>query len=156
MIAASPRTVRPVRATTEVALIASPRSWSARGAAAVVDAVLGEGAVGVLEGLLDLRQVMDGQAEPVDARVGDQLHLAHQLARDQHGAALVGEAAQQGSDSAHAVEVQAVDRLVEEQDRRAPGRRRGEDVWRFRADRRDRTPGVRRYVASRSRTAAEA
>ena len=30
-----------------------------------------------------------------DDPVGDQLHLAHQVAGDQHGAALVGEAAQQ-------------------------------------------------------------
>ncbi len=55
-----------------------------------------------------------------DDPVGDQLHLTHQVARHQHGATLVGEPAQQRADPPDTVEVEAVDRLVEEQNARVP------------------------------------
>jgi hypothetical protein len=61
-----------------------------------------------------------------DDAVGDQLHLAHQVTGDQHGAALVGEAAQQRTDPSDPVEVEAVDRFVEEEDLRV-AQQRGSD-----------------------------
>jgi hypothetical protein len=61
-----------------------------------------------------------------DDAVGDQLHLTHQVTGDQHGAALVGEAAQQRTDPSDPVEVEAVDRFVEEQDLRVAQQRGGD------------------------------
>ena len=57
------------------------------------------------------------QAAPAhdDEPVGGQCHLAHQVAGDQHRAALVGERAQQLADPPDALGVEAVDRLVEEE-----------------------------------------
>ena len=57
-----------------------------------------------------------------DDAVGDELHLAHEVAGDEDGAALVGEAAEQRADPPHPVEVEAVDRLVEEQHPRVADR----------------------------------
>ena len=161
---------------------AAPSDDRLDGPAVVVDAVLGEGEIGVLEGLLDVREVVDREAEglgevadlrrthprdlelagrgpddrcalgqgavqvvvvrgpdphppapeaaqhlvdvgvgdqapPTDDHhaVGDQLDLAHEVAGHQHRAPLVGEATQQRPDPADAVQVEAVDRLVEEQ-----------------------------------------
>jgi hypothetical protein len=52
-----------------------------------------------------------------DQVVGGQRHLAHQVARHQHGAALGGERLEELADPADALGVQAVDRFVEHQDR---------------------------------------
>ena len=51
-----------------------------------------------------------------DEVVGGVLHLAHQVAGDQHRPSLVGEVAQQLPHPADALRVQAVHRLVEQQD----------------------------------------
>jgi hypothetical protein len=51
-----------------------------------------------------------------DEVVGGLLHLAHQVAGDQHGAALVGEVAQQLPHPPDALGVQAVHRLVQHED----------------------------------------
>jgi hypothetical protein len=59
-----------------------------------------------------------------DQTVGYLLHLAHQVAGDQHGASLVGELAQQSANPPDAVEVQPVDRLVEQQHARVADQRR--------------------------------
>ena len=53
-----------------------------------------------------------------DELVRDVLELAHQVARDEHGAALVRERAQEDADPADAVGIEPVDRLVEHQHRR--------------------------------------
>ena len=50
--------------------------------------------------------------------------LAHQVAGDEHGAALGGERPQQAADPADALRVEAVDRLVEHQHRRVAEQRR--------------------------------
>ena len=71
--------------------------------------------------------VGDQPAAPMTTtRSAIELHLAHQVAGDQDRAALVGEAAQQRPDPAHAVEVEAVDRLVEEQHLRVAEQRGGD------------------------------
>ena len=76
---------------------------------------------------LGSRRVGD-QPPPADDHqpVGSLLHLAHQVARHQHRAALVGEPPQQVADPPHAVEVEAVDRLVEEHDPRVAQQCRGD------------------------------
>jgi len=51
-----------------------------------------------------------------DEVVGGVLHLAHQVAGDQHRPSLVGEVAQQLAHPADALGVQAVHRLVEQED----------------------------------------
>ena len=68
------------------------------------------------------------RGELVDARLGDERapadddeplggerHLGDEVARDEHGAALGGQVAQQVADPADALGVEPVDRLVEEQ-----------------------------------------
>ena len=63
------------------------------------------------------REVGEQPAAPEhDEVVGGLLHLAHQVAGDQHVAALVGEVAQQFTHPADAFGIQPVDRLVEHQD----------------------------------------
>ena len=61
-----------------------------------------------------------------DQPVGGQRHLAHQVTGQQDGAALCGQALQQRADPQHAFGVQAVDRLVEQQDRRVAEQRGGD------------------------------
>ena len=74
---------------------------------------------------LGRRGVGDQPPAPDDDQpVGGLLHLAHQVARDQHGATLVGEPAQELADPADAVEVEPVDRLVEQQHPRVAEQRR--------------------------------
>ena len=60
------------------------------------------------------------QATPADDHVvlGHQLHLAHQVRRDEDGAALAGEVLEQVADPEDALGVEAVDRLVEHHDLR--------------------------------------
>ncbi len=68
------------------------------------------------EDLADLRVGDEPATADDDDAVGDELHLAHEVAGDQDGATLVGEPAEEGADPADAFEVQPVDGLVEEQD----------------------------------------
>ena len=78
------------------------------------------------------RQLGDraGPDEPAavedDDPVGDLLHLVELVAGDQHGAALVGEVAQQPAQPADAVRVEAVGRLVEDEDARVAEQRGGQ------------------------------
>ena len=58
--------------------------------------------------------------------VGGQGHLAHQVAGDQHGAALSSERPHAGPDPVDAVGVQAVHRFVEDEHGRVPQERRGD------------------------------
>ena len=58
--------------------------------------------------------------------IGDQLHLAHQVRGQQHRASLLGQFGEQGTDPLDAVEVEAVDGLVEDQDGRVGQQRRGD------------------------------
>src|SRR6185437_12412781 len=75
-------------------------------------------------------QVTDGFDRPSLADhqqvVGGQGHLAHQVAGDQHGAALGGERPHQGPDPVDAVGVEAVHRFVEDEHGRVPEERRGD------------------------------
>ena len=61
-----------------------------------------------------------------DEVVGGHRHLAHQVAGDEHGAALGGERPQQGADPADALRVEPVDRLVEQQHLRVAEQRGGD------------------------------
>ena len=61
-----------------------------------------------------------------DEPVGRLLHLAHQVAGDEDGAPLVGQAPQQPADPQHAVEVETVDRLVEQEHLRVAEQRGGD------------------------------
>ena len=58
--------------------------------------------------------------------IGDQLHLAHQVRGQQHRASLLGQFGDQGTDPLDAVEVEAVDGLVEDQHSRVGQQRRGD------------------------------
>ena len=58
--------------------------------------------------------------------VGDGLDLGQQVRGEQHGAAAVGEAAQQAAHPAHALGIEAVGGLVEDQDLRVAEQRVGE------------------------------
>ena len=58
--------------------------------------------------------------------VGGVLHLAHQVAGDEDGAALGGQPADQLADPVHAFGVEAVDRLVEQQHLRVAQQRAGD------------------------------
>ena len=68
-----------------------------------------------------------GQQPPAtedDEVVGRVLHLAHEVAGDEHGAPLVGEVAQQFAHPPDALGIQPVDRLVEQQHVRVAEQRR--------------------------------
>ena len=81
--------------------------------------------------------------------VGGVLHLAHQVAGDEHGAPLVGQRAQQFPHPADALGVQAVDRLVEQQDV-GVAEQRGRDAEPLAPCRaRSRAPGRRRRTPGR-------
>ena len=71
--------------------------------------------VGVTAGIGDQPALADHQQV-----VGGQGHLAHQVAGDQHGAALGSERPHKGPDPADAVGVEAVHRFVEDEHGRAP------------------------------------
>jgi len=58
--------------------------------------------------------------------VGGQGHLAHQVAGDQHGAALGGQRPHEGADAVDAVGVQAVYRFVEDEHGRVSQQRAGD------------------------------
>ena len=58
--------------------------------------------------------------------VGGQRHLGHQVAGDEDGAALGGQLPGEGAHPADALGVQAVDRLVEDDDRRVAEQRDGD------------------------------
>jgi hypothetical protein len=65
----------------------------------------------------------DPAAADDDQVVGGQRHLRHEVAGDEHGAALGGQPAGQGAHPADALGVQPVDRLVEHDDRRVAEQR---------------------------------
>ena len=58
--------------------------------------------------------------------VGDLLHLVELMARDQHGAALAGEVAEEAAQPADAVGIEPVGRLVEHEHLRVAEQRRGQ------------------------------
>ena len=58
--------------------------------------------------------------------VGDLLHLVELVAGHEHGAALVGEVAQEAAQPADAVRVQAVGRLVQDEHARVAEQRGGQ------------------------------
>jgi hypothetical protein len=61
-----------------------------------------------------------------DELVGGVLHLAHQVAGDEHGASLAGQGPQERTDPEDALRVQSVHRLVEHQHRRVAEQCRGD------------------------------
>ena len=61
-----------------------------------------------------------------DEVVGGQRHLAHQVRGEEHGAALGGQAAHEVADPQHALGVEAVDRLVEDERGRVAEQRGGD------------------------------
>jgi hypothetical protein len=113
------------RATTSGSASTSRRSPPAalRRQPRVVQRGVEAGEVGRLDEGAGLREQLGTRALRLDPpaaddhhAVGDRLDLGQQVRREQHGAAAVGEAAQQLAHPAHALRVEPVGGLVEDQD----------------------------------------
>src|SRR5699024_3683020 len=86
---------------------------------AVLDSVDGEREVGVFEtgALIQIADVELAQESPGtddDNAVGGLLHLGHQMAGDQHATALLRESTHEPAHPTHAVGIEPIDRLVED------------------------------------------
>ena len=86
-----------------------------------------DGVAGTAGDELSHAAIRDEPAPPDhDQVVGGVLHLRHQVAGDEHRAALGRQRLHQGADPQDALRIQPVDRLVEHQDLRVPEQRRGD------------------------------